>query len=259
MRPLHDDRSDISAASEEEDCDDRLILWAFGVVDHEEEGQAEVYDSTMGMATMTVPMLMVVMMTVVVTYLVVMLLGIVVAMTVKSLLLVVVVTAVVMLMMMRVVMARSTHVQLHSSPATAQTNRHADHIRDLPTPNYRLRARRPNIGALIVRIGFGVNYYFFIIVIRSPPQNPIQISEAPALKPLKGEAGELAEEALREGGIEIVCTTHRLLSSSFLGLPYRFLNMNHKKELLRSLWACSGCAILLYSTVIIVLWPYSTL
>ena len=30
--------------------------------------------------------------------------------------------------------------------------------------------------------------------------------------------------------------THRLLSSSFLGLPYRILNMNHKKELLRSLW-----------------------
>ena len=29
-----------------------------------------------------------------------------------------------------------------------------------------------------------------------------------------------------------VCT-HRLLSSSFLGLPYRILNMNHKKELLR--------------------------
>ena len=30
--------------------------------------------------------------------------------------------------------------------------------------------------------------------------------------------------------------THRLLSSSFLGLPYRILNMNHKKELPRSLW-----------------------
>ena len=28
--------------------------------------------------------------------------------------------------------------------------------------------------------------------------------------------------------------THRLLSSSFLGLPYRILNMNHKKELLRT-------------------------
>ena len=31
--------------------------------------------------------------------------------------------------------------------------------------------------------------------------------------------------------------THRLLSSSFfLGLPYGILSMNHKKELLRSLW-----------------------
>ena len=29
--------------------------------------------------------------------------------------------------------------------------------------------------------------------------------------------------------------THRLLSSSFLGLPYRILNINHKKELLRGL------------------------
>ena len=31
-------------------------------------------------------------------------------------------------------------------------------------------------------------------------------------------------------------STHRPLSSSFLGLPYRILNMNHKKELLRRLW-----------------------
>ena len=30
--------------------------------------------------------------------------------------------------------------------------------------------------------------------------------------------------------------THGLLSGSFLGLPYRILNMNPKKELLRSLW-----------------------
>ena len=29
---------------------------------------------------------------------------------------------------------------------------------------------------------------------------------------------------------------HRLLSSSFLGLPYRILNRRHKKELLRSPW-----------------------
>ena len=30
--------------------------------------------------------------------------------------------------------------------------------------------------------------------------------------------------------------THRPLSSSFLGLPYRILNINHKEELLRGLW-----------------------
>ena len=30
--------------------------------------------------------------------------------------------------------------------------------------------------------------------------------------------------------------THRPLSSSFLGLPYRILNTSHKKELLRGLW-----------------------
>ena len=30
--------------------------------------------------------------------------------------------------------------------------------------------------------------------------------------------------------------THRLLSSSFLGLLYRILKTNHKKELLWSLW-----------------------
>ena len=30
--------------------------------------------------------------------------------------------------------------------------------------------------------------------------------------------------------------THRPLSSSFLELPYRILNTNHKKELLRGLW-----------------------
>ena len=30
--------------------------------------------------------------------------------------------------------------------------------------------------------------------------------------------------------------THRPLSSSFLGLPYKILNINHKKELLTGLW-----------------------
>ena len=38
---------------------------------------------------------------------------------------------------------------------------------------------------------------------------------------------------------KVLVYTHRLLSSSFLGLPYRILNMNHKKELLRSLWVVS--------------------
>ena len=31
-------------------------------------------------------------------------------------------------------------------------------------------------------------------------------------------------------------STHRPLSSSFSGLPYRIPNINHKKELLRGLW-----------------------
>ena len=31
-------------------------------------------------------------------------------------------------------------------------------------------------------------------------------------------------------------STHRPLSSSFLGFPSRILIMNHKKELLRALW-----------------------
>ena len=31
--------------------------------------------------------------------------------------------------------------------------------------------------------------------------------------------------------------THRLLSSSFWRLPYRILNTNHKRDLLRSIWA----------------------
>ena len=30
--------------------------------------------------------------------------------------------------------------------------------------------------------------------------------------------------------------THRPLSTSFMGLPYRILNIYHKKELLRGLW-----------------------
>ena len=38
-----------------------------------------------------------------------------------------------------------------------------------------------------------------------------------------------------------VCgSAHRPLGSSFLGLPYRILNINHKKELLRGLWVESA-------------------
>ena len=38
--------------------------------------------------------------------------------------------------------------------------------------------------------------------------------------------------------LDLTCKpyTHRPLSSSFLGLHCRILNMNHKKELLRGLW-----------------------
>ena len=36
--------------------------------------------------------------------------------------------------------------------------------------------------------------------------------------------------------VHTAVSTHRLLSSSLLGLPYRILNINHKEELLRSLW-----------------------
>ena len=34
--------------------------------------------------------------------------------------------------------------------------------------------------------------------------------------------------------------THRPQSSSFLGLPYRILNMNPQKELLWGLWSCAA-------------------
>ena len=37
---------------------------------------------------------------------------------------------------------------------------------------------------------------------------------------------------------------HRPLSSSYWGLPYRILNINHRKELLRGLWvALTGFGI----------------
>ena len=37
---------------------------------------------------------------------------------------------------------------------------------------------------------------------------------------------------LNSGGCHRAMITHRLLSSSFFGLPSRILNMNHRKELL---------------------------
>ena len=37
--------------------------------------------------------------------------------------------------------------------------------------------------------------------------------------------------------VSLLCaSTHRPLSSCFWGLPYRILNINHKRELLRGLW-----------------------
>ena len=39
-----------------------------------------------------------------------------------------------------------------------------------------------------------------------------------------------------------LATTHRRQSSSVLGLPYKILNMNPKKELLWGLWVCTPCA-----------------
>ena len=40
----------------------------------------------------------------------------------------------------------------------------------------------------------------------------------------------------RRIGFRVSGITHRPLRSSCLGLPYRILNVNHKKELLRGLW-----------------------
>ena len=37
-------------------------------------------------------------------------------------------------------------------------------------------------------------------------------------------------------GDSALYSTHRPPSSSFFGLPYRILNINHKRELLRGLW-----------------------
>ena len=47
---------------------------------------------------------------------------------------------------------------------------------------------------------------------------------------------ELTQVSAKVLSLQLPYPTHRLLSSSFLGLPCRILNMSHKKELLRSLW-----------------------
>ena len=42
------------------------------------------------------------------------------------------------------------------------------------------------------------------------------------------------------GMAQTLNSTHTPLSSSVLGLPYRILNISHKKELLRGLWVVTG-------------------
>ena len=44
------------------------------------------------------------------------------------------------------------------------------------------------------------------------------------------------EPRVQSLGLVYLGCTHRPLSSSCLGLPYRVRNINHKKELLRGLW-----------------------
>ena len=52
-----------------------------------------------------------------------------------------------------------------------------------------------------------------------------------------GKRLEYLEQALQSNYLGMLeDPTHRLPSSSLLGLPCRILSMNHKKELLRSLW-----------------------
>ena len=51
-----------------------------------------------------------------------------------------------------------------------------------------------------------------------------------------GSFSRTATEAFSGTWAVIGVPTHRPLSSSFLGLPYRILNINHNKEPLRGLW-----------------------
>ena len=50
------------------------------------------------------------------------------------------------------------------------------------------------------------------------------------------QGGEALEEVPSSPPEVHLNPTHRPLSSSFLRLAYRILNINHKKELLRGLW-----------------------
>ena len=109
-------------------------------------------------------------------------------------------------------------------------------------PLHRQRSpQRSNAGVFIIRIGFWV--YYTIIIIRSP-QIVWVIILAPVLLPneLMHDVfhGSSTETALIKWGRPLVSSTavvtRRPLSSSFLGLPYRILNIDHKKEPLRGLW-----------------------
>ena len=87
----------------------------------------------------------------------------------------------------------------------------------------------------------------------SGPPNPILIIEVPillphspsVLTPLRGfksilgflpDSGPLLQLAAAAPAYPSYVSAHRPLSSSFLGLPYRILNINHKKEPLRGRW-----------------------
>ena len=57
-----------------------------------------------------------------------------------------------------------------------------------------------------------------------------------ARRPAQARTPPRAAAATGPPGMDEVVCTHRPLSSSFLGVPDRILNINHKKEQLRGLW-----------------------
>ena len=76
------------------------------------------------------------------------------------------------------------------------------------------------------------------------------------LRPNGAAAGlTVSRETLWRGTSLKGGVTHRLLSSSFLGLPYRVLYMNHKKHLLRGLWVKTRKALPIGSMVV-PFWDY---